>query len=156
MNEEEIIKGLRRCADRGGCEKCPYEDTDKGICIDNLMYDAADLIESLQAQLAASQRREKAAVDTLTKLLKHANDDDDICAYCNNQIICNGKSCESYREGVGDVDGNYPDWEWTCEDFDYGTCFKMQNTPCNGCFDNEYRGFEWRGQEAEEGETNAP
>ena len=101
--------------------------------------------------IAELQRRERAAVDTLTKLLKHSNDDDDICAYCNNQIICNGKSCESYCEGVGDVDGNYPDWEWTCEDFDYGTCFKMQNTPCNGCFDNEYSGFEWRGPQDEEG-----
>ncbi len=39
MEMEEIIKGLRRCADIGGCEKCPYENTDKGICIDNLMLE---------------------------------------------------------------------------------------------------------------------
>lgn len=143
MTEKEIVRALRNC-------KAYKTKSD----LQTTMLTAADLIESLQAQLAASQRRERAAVDTLTKLLKHANEADDICAYCNNQIICNGKSCESYREGVGDVDGNYPDWEWTCEDFDYGTCFKMQNTPCNGCFEKEYSGFEWRGpQEAGKGEA---
>ena len=101
------------------------------------------------AALRESQRGERAAVDTLTKLLKHANDYDDICAVCKNRIECKGENCECFEQGKGMSWGKveYPDMKWTCEDFNYGTCKKMENTPCQGCFDSEYSGFDWVGLE---------
>lgn len=73
---------------------------------------------------------------------------EDICHYCKNNIECKGKDCEKYCEGKGGYsqEGQYfSDWKWTCKDFDFGTCPLLENTPCNECFDNDYRGFEWRG-----------
>lgn len=112
MTQEEIVRALRHTCD--GCNPTPCCE------FEALGPEAADLIESLTAENARltterdeAKRMADAAVDTLTKLLKHA--DDDICAYCKNQIKCNGKDCESYCEGVGDVDGNYMDWKWTCK-----------------------------------------
>ena len=67
------------------------------------------------------------------------------CSYCKNNIECKSKKCEKYCSGVGDADGKFPSWKWTCEDFDFGTCPLLENTPCNGCFENNLKGFEWRG-----------
>jgi hypothetical protein len=109
----------------------------------------ADLIESLQAQLAASQRRERAAVEMLIKFIKQS---DDICDYCKNHIECAGEQCEKFEKGVGGTgdDGTeFPDWHWQCTIFDYGTCAMLANTPCNGCFENDCSGFEWRGVKEE-------
>ena len=107
---------------------------------------------SLREQLAESQRRERAAVEDMTAVLKR--DSDDICAYCKNRIECKSQQCEKYSSGVGDVDGNYPDWKWTCMDFDYGTCSLLADTPCNGCIEDDCKGFEWRGpQEAGKGDA---
>ena len=106
---------------------------------------------SLREQLAESQRRGQAAVEDMTAVLKR--DSDDICAYCKNRIECKNEQCEKYSSGVGDVDGNYPDWKWTCMDFDYGTCSLLADTPCNGCFDDDYKGFEWRGPQAGKGDA---
>ncbi len=86
--------------------------------------------------------KEQAIIDELTKVIKKYCDD--ICDYCKNHIPCEGKKCSEYIEGIGDADGKYPDFKWTCEDFDYGTCFKLENTPCNGCYD-DYNGFKWKG-----------
>ena len=106
---------------------------------------------SLREQLAESQRRGQAAVEDMTAVLKR--DSDDICAYCKNRIECKNEQCEKYSSGVGDVDGNYPDWKWTCMDFDYGTCSLLEDTPCNGCFDDDCKGFEWRGPQAGKGDA---
>ena len=83
----------------------------------------------------------------ITFLLK---DSDDICHRCKNHIECKGEDCDNYISGTGATgqDGEeYLDFKWTCEDFDLGTCNKLQNTPCNGCFDDDYKGFAWRGLE---------
>ena len=133
MTPDEIVKALRWLA----------KETEFTFAAENL-NGAADLIESLQAQLSESQRREQAAVEDMTAVLKR--DSDDICAYCKNRIECKNEQCEKYSSGVGDVDGNYPDWKWTCMDFDYGTCSLLADTPCNGCFDDDCKGFEWRGK----------
>lgn len=63
MNAEtknEIVGALRHCAKRE-CRLCEYQG--RGIaCKHHLMTEAADLIESLQAQFVASQARERAAI----------------------------------------------------------------------------------------------
>ena len=53
MNADEIVKALRNTTD--------FYNPDKR---DELSVQAADLIESLQAQLAESQRRERAAIES--------------------------------------------------------------------------------------------
>jgi hypothetical protein len=87
--------------------------------------------------------REQKAIDIMTEVLKKYADD--ICVYCKHEIPCPGKTCEHYIEGIGDDEGKYPSLKWSCEDFDHGTCIVLENTPCNGCFDNDYRGFVWKG-----------
>ena len=69
MNAEDIVKVLRHCysKDIKGCEDCPLNESD--LCYEaNLELSAADLIESLQAQLAESQRRERAAAEFIHEL----------------------------------------------------------------------------------------
>ena len=105
------------------------------------------------ARAEAAEAERDAAVEDMTAVLKR--DSDDICAYCKNRIECKNEQCEKYSSGVGDVDGNYPDWKWTCMDFDYGTCSLLEDTPCNGCFDDDCKGFEWRGQQDGKGENDA-
>jgi hypothetical protein len=72
---------------------------------------------------------------------------DDACEYCKYNQPCRGKECELYVEGMGawDKRGYIDDWQWSCEDFTYGTCPKLEDTPCNGCIKNNRRGFEWKG-----------
>ncbi len=72
---------------------------------------------------------------------------ENICNYCKNNITCKGKECAKYIEGRGCWDDKrcHHDWVWSCRDFDFGTCEMLENTPCNGCFKNNYNGFEWRG-----------
>ena len=113
----------------------------------------AKLFDEATARAEAAEAERDAAVEDMTAVLKR--DSDDICAYCKNRIECKNEQCEKYSSGVGDVDGNYPDWKWTCMDFDYGTCFLLADTPCNGCFDDDYIGFEWRGPQAGKGKNDA-
>ena len=140
MQNEELIAALRSDA-----EWAHANEWETPITLGDHLDAAADALERLTAE-------RDAAVEDMTAVLKR--DSDDICAYCKNRIECKSQQCEKYSSGVGDVDGNYPDWKWTCMDFDYGTCFLLADTPCNGCFDDDYIGFEWRGQQAGKGETN--
>lgn len=72
---------------------------------------------------------------------------DDVCKYCKHNQPCEGEKCVSYIKGRGawDHKGCKYDWQWTCEDFTFGECPKLENTPCNGCIKNNMKGFEWRG-----------
>ena len=72
---------------------------------------------------------------------------DDGCKYCKHHQPCKGKGCELYIEGreAWDHNGCRHDWTWSCEDFNFGECPMLENTPCNGCIKNNMRGFEWRG-----------
>ena len=165
MNADEVVRALKWLAKvrtycdthMVNCRECEFH----GFCTDpdsdesigeqaEWMNKAASLIESLQAQLTASQRRERAAVEMLIKFIKQS---DDICDYCKNHIECAGEQCEEFEKGVGGTgnDGTeFPDWHWQCTIFDYGTCAMLANTPCNGCFENDCSGFEWRGPQAGE------
>lgn len=93
-----------------------------------------DWIENLE-------KERDAAVEDLKKALW----DDEVCSYCKHNYHCGDTKCDEYIEGVGMTDekGNYYDWEWSCLDFDWGTCSKLENTPCNGC--DLINHFEWRG-----------
>jgi hypothetical protein len=92
---------------------------------------------------------EKAAdeIEYLTSLVKElARDNGELCDYCKHHISCDG--CELYEEGEGSytIDGIYQgEMAYSCKDFNFGTCSKRVNTPCNGCFDNDCKGFEWEG-----------
>ena len=72
---------------------------------------------------------------------------DDACKYCKHNQPCHGKECEHYVEGrdAWDHNGCKHDWQWSCMDFNFGECTKLENTPCNGCIKNYMSGFEWRG-----------
>lgn len=79
--------------------------------------------------------------------IKKAIVSDDICVYCKNHHDCEEKDCGEYFDGQGvtDKDGEEFDWKWSCEDFNWGECPKLRNTPCNGCMQNDFSGFEWHG-----------
>ena len=139
MTIKELVKKLRNCG--GGTE---------GI---KLVNEAADKIEWLQKLVDNSTNDH--FVDTLdfysercqnleNDFMELVMQSDDICKFCENKIECKKKECEKYCEGIGDADGKFPDWKWTCEDFDFGTCPMMIDTPCYECFDNNYSGFKWR------------
>ena len=64
------------------------------------------------------------------------------CDYCKNNVPCIQVKCDHYCSGVGDAEGKYPNFKWSCEDFHFGTCPKMEKTKCNGCMDNNYSAFE--------------
>ena len=65
MNADEIVKMLRTMA----TYDCGYEEESDAAMA------AIDLIESLQAQLSASQRREKAAVGLINEIRSDATGD---------------------------------------------------------------------------------
>lgn len=72
---------------------------------------------------------------------------DDACKYCKHNQPCCGTKCEFYIKGKGvrDLNGYHFDWQWSCQDFTFGECPLLENTPCNGCIKNNRQGFEWRG-----------
>ena len=63
MTPDEIVKALKLCAGDRCCDGCIEEQSVRHWQI--VMREAAGLIESMQAQLAASQHRERAAVEDL-------------------------------------------------------------------------------------------
>ena len=79
MRLDEIVRELRRLAENSRSKH-------------DVLVAAADLIESLQAQLAESQRREQAAVEDL----KSAN----LCRHCGLNASC-GSEIRSNRRAFG-------------------------------------------------------
>lgn len=77
MNTDDVLKGLRYQGDKHKNDVVGVGETN----ISAMALDAADLIESLQSQLAASQRREQAAVEDLESLMRESKE---LCActYC--------------------------------------------------------------------------
>lgn len=70
--------------------------------------------------------------------------DDDLCGKCKNNphVVCD-KTCPDYVEGRGGTfNGRYVNFAWSCLDFDYGDCPRLENTLCYKCFDNGFDHFE--------------
>lgn len=117
-----------------------YEDT-------GLTPEECDLYVKCQAQ-SVSKRELKLEKENdllrsaLEKYIKENGDD--ICEHCKNHIPCTPDDCDKYEEGSGGwINGQrVDDFEWSCKDFDYGTCGKMTGTPCDGCFCSDYSGFD--------------
>lgn len=122
---------------------------------EELLSENEQLYNELIIQTALAQNG-KSAIEInkqlkrkIDALLKDFNEviikSEDICKYCKNYQPCEGKNCKDYIEGKGawDYKNCYHDWVWSCQDFDYGKCPKLENTPCNGC--NFKNNFEWKG-----------
>ena len=163
---KDLISLLDYCSRNRDCRACPMKSI-KG-CTEELMLHAIinlkklseenkQLRNDLIMQTALAQNGQS-AIETnkhLTKQLnaaisdiKNAIDSDDICSFCKYDVFCHGEQCDKYIEGRGmtfENTGQYIDEKWTCMDFNYGTCPKLEDTQCNGCFDNNMRGFEWKG-----------
>ena len=69
---------------------------------------------------------------------------EDLCLLCKHYIKCEPKTCSDFISGdsVKDAKGNIIEWKWTCQDFNYGDCPKLENTPCYQCYKNDFSGFE--------------
>lgn len=145
MNSREIVKELRDLT---------YHITfTKGK---NLVASAADKIEQLQ-QLVDDSTNDH-YVDVLDFYMERCHkleedfmelvaNSENMCSYCKHNTECKGKECPKYTEGKGCWDDKrcYYDWVWSCQDFNFGTCDLLESTPCNGCLENDNKGFEWRG-----------
>lgn len=64
------------------------------------------------------------------------------CDFCKHYKPCLSKACPEFISGIGDVSGKYPDLKWTCEDFVFGTCPVLENTPCQNCIQQNSKNFE--------------
>lgn len=106
MNAEDIAKALKCCyapEGNGSCDGCPYGD-DEGLCYGlNIEYHAGDIIESLLAQLAESQRRERAAVEDLEL----------VCTVGESCFVC--KNLENRGDDFPCIYGEWcmgEKWQW--------------------------------------------
>lgn len=156
MITKELAKALRDCT-----KECISINTldimlEAANAIEGLYQENKKLHNDLIMQQALAQNGQS-AIETnklINKKLQIAMNDiktlasqtGDICSYCKHYQPCEKEQCIHYIEGVGATDekGKYLDWKWTCMDWNYGTCNKLENTPCNGCMDNDDNGFEWK------------
>ena len=96
MNAKEIVRALRDYA--SDCDDCDCFQCDFacvcGKCGGNAPKIIADLIDSLAAQLTESQRREKAAVEDIARLV--ASTPDIKCS-----IVCDGDCLDCTGSATG-------------------------------------------------------
>ena len=139
----ELVENLRQKAEVNPHQGLLLEAADKIEWLQKLVDDMTNdhFVDTLDFYSERCQNLE----EDFTKLVMQS---EDICKYCKNNTECKGKDCEKYCEGKGGYgqDGqHFPEWKWTCREFDFGTCPLLEDTPCNGCFENGCSGFEWRG-----------
>lgn len=90
MNANEIARGLRYCYSEDmvcGCNGCPYHDRENDTCTtEKLELQAADLIESLQAQLAENETTAIAERETLQQWVNDLQSGMYVnCVYCGHR-----------------------------------------------------------------------
>lgn len=153
MDINELIKDLRYPCIHENC--IPSQQAANAL--ERLLAENKQLRNELIIQTALAQNGQS-AIETNRQLTKRLNaaiedikkavDDEILCSFCKHDAPCQGEKCDKYIESTGmefAETGQYIDEKWTCMDFEYGACPKLEDTPCNGCFDNNMSGFEWRG-----------
>lgn len=96
MNADEIVRALRCCNRSKGhrCSECPvFSRYEHRICKATVDRFAADLIETLQAQLAAKEaeiERLREAIASVHKSLDFADSQRQSCKNCTELAINNG------------------------------------------------------------------
>ena len=142
MEIRKLIENLRKKSEVNPHQGLLLEAADKIEWLQKLIDDMANehFVDTLDFY---SERCQKLEEDFMELVIKSEH----ICKFCKYNIECKGKECLKYIEGKGCWDDRrcYHDWTWSCQDFNFGTCDMLENTPCNGCFENGYKGFEWRG-----------
>lgn len=78
-----------------------------------------------------------------------------LCEHCKNYILCDTSTCpkfESYEDCetfILNPDGSKSPLtgfnDLSCTDINFGECPMLEDTPCNGCIENEVKGFEFNG-----------
>lgn len=69
---------------------------------------------------------------------------DDPCELCEHHQECKGKDCPDFISGTeGILDGKPVKLHWTCEDFTYGECTKLEHTPCFDCWKYDFQNFKF-------------
>ena len=137
-NDDKIIDLLKQAAT--SLKKLYAEN--KQLRNDLIMQTA--LAQNRQGTIETNKQLTR-KIDALLKDFKEVViEAEDVCKYCKNYQPCEGKNCKDYIEGEGAWDDKhcYYDWVWSCQDFNYGECPKLENTPCNGC--NFKNNWEWR------------
>ena len=111
MDIDTVVRALRCVQEKHRNDRLLTFQTD----VSAMARDAADLIESLQAQLAASQRRADAAVEDMKKVIDAVREEhsDETCCFackfdCDTSITWTGDhACE-------------------CPGFERGDCFEWR------------------------------
>ena len=69
MPENEIIKALENCGNKGECNKCPLKNLGNGIslCIPHLTQSALDLINRQKAEIDILIRKKEALRDEIAE-----------------------------------------------------------------------------------------
>ena len=113
IDADEIVRALRICNRPKGhrCSECPiFSRYEHRTCKATVDKDAADLIEALQAQLAASQRRADAAVEDIM-----CRDHCDVCKYSKYDGTCDESDfdCQTCKNACPCATCRNEDkWEW--------------------------------------------
>lgn len=76
LTQQEIADKLRKCANGGGCNSCPYkceEDIGEFGCINSLMYAAADAIDTQHAHIQALIKANEAHREMVARPAKRSD-----------------------------------------------------------------------------------
>lgn len=76
LTPQEIADKLRKCANGGGCDSCPYkceEDIGEFGCINSLMYAAADAIDNQRAHIQSIIKANEAHREMVARPAKRSD-----------------------------------------------------------------------------------
>lgn len=134
MTDKKMIESLRDYT-RTYTSGKPYSlNPGLALMIANRMEQLVSLAENGQSAIDTNRRLTEKLAQMETDF-KTAITNDDYCSICKHYIPCKGKECDCYIEGEGaeDEKGNYISLKWTCQDFNWGDCPKMDDVPCKEC-----------------------